>query len=455
MEYGSSSQYKKMTEKPVAKTLLTLSIPTVISMLITTVYNMTDTFFVSSLGSEACAAVGILFPAAALLQAVGFTLGTGAGSMISRMLGKKDTENAGVAATAALTVSVLFGIAAALLGVIFRVPLMRFFGARDNVALLAGVYALPVFLSAPQASASFVLNNILRGEGRTFLAMSGLAVGGITNIILDPLLINAAGLGIAGAAWATFIGQTVGLAVLLIPFISKKTASRLKPKQVFSSLKDISAIIKNGSPSFFRQGFAAVSAGLLNRAASDFGADAVSAVSVSGKLFMMAFGIVLGFGQGYQPLVGYNFTAGKKERILSAGRWMLVYSQTAAVLTGAVGFFLSKNLIAVFLDEPTVINIGSAMLRFGAAGLLFVPPGILVNMAYQAIGKPFISSLLASLRQGIFFIPLILLLPKLWGIIGIEAAQSISDALNFAAAIPFLIKFNSIIKNSGTQTRTG
>lgn len=436
-----------MTETPIPKLICSLSVPTIISMLVTAFYNMADTFFVSKLGTSASGAVGVVFSIMAIIQAVGFTIGMGSGAWISRLLGKKDKGTASEVASTGLFIGIVIGCILTVIGLIFLSPLMKILGATDTVLPYAKDYARYILFGSPVMITTFVLNNVLRSEGKARYAMIGITTGGLLNVALDPLFIFTFGLETAGAAIATLISQCIGVILLFIPFILKKTDTKLgiKKVKVFSLTPLI--ILKNGLSSLCRQGLASVSSILLNNAAAVYGDPALSAMSIVGKIFMMLFSVILGFGQGYQPVCGYNYSSKHYDRVKKAALFMLLVSHISVILLGGTAAIFAPNIIKLFInDDLEVIKIGTAALIAQSIALQFIPLGVLCNMTFQSIGKSWTASILSSLRQGVFFIPLILFLPKWLDIFGVEIAQAVADVLNFFVAIPFFILFLKELK---------
>ena len=275
---AGDAQYRKMTQTPIPRLVATLAVPTIISMLVTAVYNMADTFFVAQLGTSAAGAVGIVFSLMAVIQAIGFMLGMGAGNLVSRYLGAKEQRQADCAASTAFFTALAFGLGITVLGTLFLDPLMRVLGATPTILPYARDYARYILFGAPVMCASFVLNNILRGEGKAMLAMVGIGLGGVLNIGLDPLFIYTFGLGIAGAAIATLLSQCVSFAILLACFLRRKSAVRLHIGQVSRKAEVYARIIKTGMPSFCRQSLASVATVLLNVNAAVYGDAAVAGV---------------------------------------------------------------------------------------------------------------------------------------------------------------------------------
>ena len=453
-------QHRRMTTTPVPKLVIRLGIPTTVSMLITSVYNMADTFFVSQLGTSASGAVGVVFSLMAVFQAVGFTLGMGSGSLVSRRLGAKDAQAANTYAASAFYASLALGGLILLFGSVFIHPVMRLLGATETILPYAVGYGRYIIFGAPVICASFVLNNILRAEGKSALAMIGLCAGGVLNLALDPLLIFKAGMGTSGAAVATLISQCVSFSLLLFMFLSRRSITRLHPRYISRSLKAYGEIVRNGLPSFCRQGLASISTVLLNRQAASYGAAegmarfadaaaaaafgdaAVASMSIVSKVFMFMLCVALGVGQGFMPVAGYNYGAKQYDRVRQAYRFTVLLSFVLMSALAAVIFAFSPQIVALFRrDDPTVIEIGALAMRMQCVAMPLQTLIVPTNMIHQALGKSWTSTFLSACRQGIYFIPLILLLPTVIGLTGVQVTQSAADMLTFLTSIPFAIRF--------------
>ncbi|MBQ7547529.1 MAG: MATE family efflux transporter [Clostridia bacterium] len=457
---NQEKQHQKMTTTPVPRLVVQLGIPTTISMLITSVYNMADTYFVSQLGTSASGAVGVVFSLMAVFQAVGFTLGMGSGSLISRRLGEKNKDAADRSAASAFYLSLAFGVCITALGSVLIRPLMHLLGATDTILPYAVDYGRYIIIGAPIICASFVLNNILRAEGKSALAMIGLCTGGVLNLGFDPLLIFKAGLGTAGAAIATLISQCVSFLLLLSMFLTHRSGISLHPKHIERSVRLYLEIIRCGLPSFCRQGLASISTVLLNRqaahygmaegmarfadaaAARAFGDAAVASMSIVSKVFMFMLCVALGIGQGFMPVAGYNYGAKEYGRVRKAYRFTVLLSFVLMSGLAAVIFALSPQLVSLFRrDDPAVIEIGALAMRLQCVAMPLQTVIVPTNMIHQALGRSWESTLLSACRQGIFFIPLILLLPLATGLLGVQVTQAAADVLTFAVSIPFALRF--------------
>jgi putative MATE family efflux protein len=445
----NDTQYQKMLSAPVPKLVISLAVPTMVSMLVTSIYNVADAYFVSKLGTYASGAVGIVFSLMAMIQAIGFTVGMGAGSAISRLLGKRETDKAQKIASSAFALSILSGGAFCIFGVFFLEKLMVWLGATESILPYAKEYARYILYVAPVMTASFVLNNLLRAEGKTKLSMIGILGGSILNIALDPLFIFAFGFGIQGAAAATAVSQCVGFVILLFFFIRKKTILRLSFKNLSADVSLYREFIANGMPSFFRQGLASVSSIALNRVAAGYSDAAVAAMSIVGKVFLMVYCVLIGFGQGYQPAAGYNYGAKEYGRVRQAYRFLMVAGTVGMTCIGAALFWAAPLLLKQFIPEDEkVIEIGIQALRMQCVVMPLLTLGIACNMTFQAVGQSVKATVLASLRQGIFFLPFIWVLPRLFGIYGMEAAQPAADAATFLVCVPVIWKFIKDLKKA-------
>ena len=446
-----NQQYEKMTQTPIGKLIATLSVPTIISMLVTSVYNMADTFFVSKLGTSASGAVGIVFSVMAIIQAVGFTFGMGSGSWISRLLGAKEEEKATEVAATGFYSAIFLGILMSILGEWKIDELMRILGASETILPFARDYARYILLAAPIMASSFVLNNILRSEGHAKFAMIGITTGGILNIVLDPIFIFTFQMGIRGAALATALSQLISFLILLSYFVMHKTTTKLGMHRLSKNAGTYFHVVKNGMPSFSRQGLASIASILLNKQAAIYGDAAVAAMAIVSKIFMMIFSVMIGFGQGYQPVVGFNYGAGIIERVKKAIKFTLKVG-VIGMGTAAVGLFvLAPNLMGLFIsDDPAVLEIGTMALRAQAVSMPLIPIGTVANMTFQSVGKSWRATIMSAMRQGIFFIPLIFVLPGVFQLWGVVTTQAVSDVLTAFACTPFLISF---YKNIGNEIK--
>ncbi len=439
---SSEQQYRKMTETPVRKLVLKLAGPTILSMLITSIYNLADTYFVGQLNSNsASGAVGVVASLMNIIQAMGFMLGHGAGSMISRKLGAHDTEGAVRLASTSFFTGIALGLLLMTGGLICLEDFMYLLGSTDTILPHACGYATYILLGAPVMISSIVMNNILRYEGKAFFSMCGLVSGGILNMLLDPLFIFVFKMGTAGAGAATAISQCVSFSILLSAYLRGKTVSRFVLSRYTRDLKEFFTILATGFPSFVRQGIASIASMLLNNTAKGWGDEAVAAMSIVSRIFMLIMSVGIGIGQGFQPVSAFNYGAKKYKRVKDACLFTAGFSFLCMAAVSLVLWFVSPALIRAFRDDPAVAAIAIPAFRFQDIALLCQPVMLSTNMLLQSVGRSGKASFLALCRQGIFFIPLILILPRTLGILGLELCQPISDLCSFLVSLPFLISF--------------
>lgn len=428
-------KYRQMIETPVNRLIPRLAVPTIISMLVTSIYNMADTFFVSQLSTSASGAVGVMFSAMSMIQAIGFTLGMGSGNHISRSLGNRDEERAGVFAATAFYTAAIIGVGILAVGTLFSRQLVFFLGATETIAPYAQDYARYILIGAPFMMTSFVMNNILRSQGNAVFAMVGITVGGILNMILDPLLIFGLDLGISGAAIATMVSQIISFCILLYQCNARPDCIKIQLSKFRPSGKVYGEILHAGLPSFCRQGLASAAAVILNFAAGPYGDAAIAAMSIVTRFMMFINSSLIGFGQGFQPVCGFNFGAERYDRVLEAFWFCVKVAVIMLTVFGIVSFGISRPIVTAFRREDLqVIEIGTLALRLQLLTMPFQAWVIMVNMLTQSIGYGFRASLVAMGRQGLFLIPALLIFPKLFGILGLQMAQPIADMLTFVLA---------------------
>lgn len=450
----AEEQYNKMTKTPVSKLITKLAVPTVISMLVTSIYNMADTFFVSQINTQASAAVGVVFPIMAIIQAFGFTLGMGSGSLVSVRLGQKRNSEANIIASTAFFSSVFLGAIVTLFGNIFSGHLLSFIGASESVLPYAQDYARYIFWGAPFICASFVLNNDLRSEGKAFLSMIALTFGGVLNIFLDPLFIYVLKFGISGAAVATLISQSVSFLILLSFYLRKKTVIKISIKNINLKKNVLWKIICTGIPSLSRQGLASIASILLNTSAAAYGDAAIAAMSIAGKILMFVASVMIGIGQGFSPVSGYNYGAKRYDRVKKS-YWFMVLSGSSLMTVFAILIFVfAQKILGAFINDESAIEIGVVALRWQVAFMPFHPLIVGTNMLMQSTGHIKSATFLSMNRQGVFFIPAILILPQILGLTGVEISQFAADVFSSTAAIPFLIWFFKKLNRLEKETVT-
>lgn len=441
MKDHDRSQYEKMTQTPILPLLIRLSIPTIISMLITNVYNLADTAFVGQLGNSASGAVGVVFGFMSIIQAVGFMFGQGSGSIISRSLGNQDADNASTTASTGFFSTLLFGAVITVCGFLFLDPLVKILGSTDTIAPYAKTYISYILAAAPLMTATFFLNNVLRYEGKAMLGMIGLMTGAVLNIGGDAILMFGFNMGIAGAGLSTAVSQTVSFLILLSMFFRGKTQSKISVRNISLSFILIFNIMSTGFPSLLRQGLNSVTTMLLNSQSSVYGDEAVAAMSIVARIAFFVTSVALGIGQGFQPISGFNYGAKKYNRLRQAYRLTLALSEGVMIFAAAAVLIYSNDLIAIFRNDETVIEIGTRALQLQCIAIIFLPLGMVTEMLFQSTGKQIGAAILSSLRSGLFFIPALLILPRFRGLYGIEEAQPAAFVLAFIPALFFMLSF--------------
>lgn len=441
MESVEEQQYKKMTETPVGQLIVKMGIPTTISMLITNIYNMADTYFVSQISVTASGATGIVFALMAILQAFGFMFGHGAGSNISRMLGARKVERAKVYTSTSVFLSLFVGLVIGIFGLMFLEPFMRFLGSTDTILNDAKTYGLFILIAAPAFTVGCVLNNILRYEGKATFAMIGLTTGGILNMILDPIFIFYLHMDIAGAGLSTAISQYLSTLILLSPFLQGKTVTKIHYHYITKEFYDVKNIVMTGMPSLMRQGLNSVSTTILNVQASIYGDAAIAAMSIVGRIGNLLFSFALGIAQGFQPVCAYNYGAKQFQRVKKATRFTMIFGMSVLIVLCAICYMNAAMIIQLFRNEQEIVTIGTNALHWLCLLLFALPISAVGSMLFQSIGKSGRALLLACCQSGLIFIPLVSTLPHFIGITGIEVALPISYFFAGILTIPLVVQF--------------
>lgn len=439
MQPRHRDNYEFLTQAPVSRVILTMAVPTIVSMLVTCFYVIVDTYFVGQLNTQSTAAVGIVFPLMSLIQAIGSFFGHGSGAYMSRELGARRTDNASSMATTGLVYALLTGILIAVVALLFLRPLSLVLGSTATSLPFTEQYMAIILLGAPFQIASFTLNSQLRMQGNARYAMWGIISGALLNVVLDPILIFACNLGLRGAALATVIGQIVSVAILLaMCHFRATTGVRLRPRFLSMHWHYAREIVYGGSPSLSRQGLASISVILLNVAAAGYGDAAVAAMSIVSRVTMFVMAVIVGLGQGFQPFCGYCYGAALYNR-LRHGFWFTVRVGFIFLLFfSAVFFCFAEQTIAVFRDDAIVIAVGSTALRWHLAVYPLNAYIMAGNMMLQTTRRPLRANVLSSARKGLVFIPFILILPHLFGLMGIAMCQAVCDVVTFIIAIPIV-----------------
>ena len=441
-----------MTETPVPRLVLRLAVPSMVSMVVTALYNVVDAAFVGHLSTEATAGIGISFAYMTFIQAVGFFFGHGSGNHISRALGARQIDDAETMAAVGFFTPLILGLVATAVGLLFLPQLAVLLGATPDVVPYACSYLRYILIATPFMMSALVLNNQLRLQGNARFGMIGIVSGAVLNIVLDPLFIFVLDLGVAGASIATAVSQMFAWGLLLWGTTRDESVhirlAKFKPS--FVCYKEI---VAGGLASLFRQAFNCVSVIMLNFAASKYApagqaASSIAAFAIVSRTTMFAFSLILGFTQGFQPVCGFNYGAHKYGRVRQS--YLFAFSVSAAMLTllSALGFIFAPQIIAVFRDEdPALLAIGTAALRWQCVVFPLCTLSTSTNMLFQNIRMTFPATLLAIGRQGLFFVPAILVLPRIFGLQGVEMTQAVADVCTFFLSLPFAVWINRKLKS--------
>lgn len=438
----SDAQHQRMMHTPVPKLVTSMAIPATVGILITVIYNTADTYFVSQINKSASAAVGAVYAIMSIIQAVGFGLGMGAGSLISRKLGAKENKAAYVYASSAFAAAAVFGVLLMVAGLLTLEPFLRLLGCTETMMPYAIPYAKYILWAAPINCATFVLNITLRSEGHTKFATASVSAGGILNVILDPILIFNMDLGTGGAALATMISQVLSFCILLSFFLSGRSIVKLRPRYVSRQFRDYQMIVTTGLPTICRQGLGSLAAAVLNIQAIGYGGDAAgAAITISNKVYILVRNLCMGIGQGFQPVAGYNYGAGNKRRAWNAFMFSVKTGTVLCVVCAVIAAVFAEPIMWWFCDDAEVARIGVQTIYMVSAVMPFLAFSTYVNQLFQCLGFKGQATFLASCRQGVFFIPAVLLLPLLFDCLGVQAAQPAADLCTFFVCIPFAVLF--------------
>ncbi|MBT1181904.1 MATE family efflux transporter [Bifidobacterium sp. CP2] len=433
----ADAKYHEMTEKPVKPLILRLCIPAVVSNLVTTAYNLTDTFFIGQLGTSQSGAIGIAFSIMTILQALGFFFGNGAGNSMSRELGKRNNDRASRLLAIGFAGAVLSGLIVAVVCLSMLHPLVVALGSTVTIAPYAVTYLTPILVAAPCVCGSFALNGLLRYQGQSAFGMVGLVSGALLNFLLAPLFIFVLHMGIFGAGLATGICQTVSFIILTVMSarfgVLKLSLRNCRPDPLL--LREIAG---GGLPSLVRQGAGSIATTCVNIAANPFGDAAIAGMAIVMRIMLGANSVIIGLGQGFQPVCGYNYGAGRFARVREAFWFCVKLSTCVLLVLGVVIWVAAPQLVEVFRSDPAVVAVGVAALHFECVTVVLNGVNMMGNMISQTLGQTGIASFLAVCRTGLYLAPIVLILPHFLGVTGVEAAQSVADILTFATTIPFM-----------------
>ncbi len=431
-------KYREMTEKPVGPLILSMAWPSILSNLVTVVYNLADTYFVGHLGTSASGAIGIAFVAMTAIQAVGFYFGQGTGNAISRHLGAKDHEAACVMASTGIVCTFSAGILIALLGNIFLEPICLLAGATPTILPYAKTFIGIILCGAPWMCSSLMLNMQLRFEGESLFSMLAIMTGAILNTVLSPILIFVAGLGIAGSALANIICQFISFSLLVFE-MQHIGLTPLHRRYVRFSGALVREINRGGVPSFVRQCMLGVATTLLNNAAAPFGDAAVAAMAVVQRITSVGNYVQIGIGQGYQPVLGYNIGARHFDRVRKGYFFSLKAASISVLAIGVVTCIFAPQLIAFFRDDPEVVAVGTLTLRLSSFSIVLTGASMITNFMLQTSGHMWGATIVGACRLGLVLGPVVVILSHALGLLGLQIAQPVSDVITALVTIPMAV----------------
>lgn len=446
-EEKQQKHFDRMTKEPVSKLLVQLSIPTIISMMITNLYNIADTAFVGTLGTSESGATGVVFGYMSILQALAFMCGQGAGSIMARKLGEKNTEEATMYTSTGFYLSFSLGLVAALLSLVFLTPLVTLLGSTETIAPYSRIYILCIMIAAPFFTSSYTMNNLLRYESKASLGTIGMMTGAVLNLFMDALFMFVFKFGIAGAGLATAISQIVSFFILLYMLSSGKTQTTISIKKVARRGRVYWDIISTGFPSLLRQGLNSMATMFLNSSAKVYGDAAVAAMSIVSRISFFPTALAIGIGQGFQPISSFNFGAGYKDRVRKAFIYALTGSAVILAVIAVPMFIFAGPLVKILRNDPQVIEIGIRALRLMCFAQILVSLSMMVEMGFQSTGARLLASISSCLRSGLVFIPVLFILRSVRGLEGIEEAQPLSFVISFIVAIWLCRKYLQRLKN--------
>lgn len=428
-----------MLSEPLPRVITRMAVPSIVSFLITSIYNLADTYFVSSLGTNATAAVSVNASLDQIIMMAGSMLAVGAASYISRLLGARKTEKANSVLSTAFILAVGFGLLVTLAGSVFMTPMVRLLGATETCEQYAVDYATYVVLVAPFMAASFVMNQCLRAEGSAMLSMIGMGFGGVLNCVLDPIFIFTLDLGVAGASMATAISKLVSFSILIFPYLTHRSTLRISPRAFRCGDSILYQIVTVGSSSMFRSGLAVVSAIVLNNIAGSISDSVLAGIGVSTKIMMFPFGIILGFGTGFQPVAGFNWGARRYDRVMESYRFAARTAIAGAAVMGALLALFAGPLIALFAtSDLSMREVGALCIRLQCLALPVHSWVAVVNMLCAGLGNAKGALLLSTSRQGTCFLPIVYPMAYLWGAVGVASVQAAADLLSLLLALPLI-----------------
>lgn len=448
-----NKERENLIEKPIPGLVMGMAVPSVIMQIITLIYNTVDTYFISQIDKSAAAAVGTVFAIQAIIQAVGFGFGMGVSSLCSRKLGEGRDDEANMYASSGIFGAFLVALLITFLGFLFMNPILRLIGCTDTMLEYGRGYAMVILAFAPIVCASHSVFNLIKAEGHIRYSMYGNIIGAVVNVILDPVFIFTLGMGTAGAALATTISQLISLGTLVIIMLKGKTIIKPAIRHISRDISVYIQVITTGLPTVFRQGLGSIATAALCKQGSHYGDAAVAAVTIANKCYMLVRNIVLGMGQGAQPVAGYNYGAGEFRRARRTYDFAMLVGTGICVSASIILYFFAPDVMWWFCKDEEVFKIGVPALRFACFVMPAMSFSTLTNQEYQSYGLKKQATFLASCRQGICFLPVIFILPHFIGVTGVEMAQPLADLFTFIISIPFyFVLINTLEKKEKAKT---
>ena len=430
-----------MLNDPISRVIPKMAIPTIVAFLINSIYSLADTYFVASIGTEATAAVSVNSSLDQLIMMAGSLLAIGANSYIARLLGEGKDKKASTVLSSAFFIAFGLGLALTLIGITFMTPMVRLLGATPTCEQYAIEYATYVLLAAPFMASSFVMNQCLRSEGSATLSMIGMGFGGILNCVLDPIFIFGLDMGVSGASLATAISKVVSFAILIFPYITKRSLLHLSIRNCRPTANILMQIVTVGSSSMFRSLLAVVAGIMLNDLAGNISDSVLAGIGVTTKIMMFPFSIILGFGSGFQPVAGFNWGAKRYDRVRESYRFSAIVALVGAGIMALVTAIFANPIITAFAGtDPQMQEIGALSIRLQCLALPVHAWVAVVNMFCVGLGNARGAFILATARQGTCFIPILYPMAYLMGAYGVASAQAVADVLTLVLAVPIMIK---------------
>ena len=438
-----------MLNEPIRRVIPKMAVPTIVAFLINSIYSLADTYFVSSLGTNATAAVSVNASLDQLIMMTGSMLAIGANSYIARLLGQGEDKKASQVLSTAFFLAAGLGFLLLIFGSIFMTPMVRLLGATPTCEQYSIDYATYILLAAPLMASSFVMNQCLRSEGSAMFSMFGMGIGGVLNCLLDPVFIFGLDMGVAGASLATAISKLVSFAVLIFPYVTRRSLLHLSVKNFHFSFDIISKIVSVGSSSMFRSGLAVVAGILLNDLAGNYSDSVLAGIGVTTKVMMFPFSIILGFGTGFQPVAGFNWGAKRYDRVQESYRFSSIVALIGSTVMALALALLADPIIVAFAgSDPEMRELGALCIRLQCIALPVHAWVAVVNMLCAGLGNAVGAFLLATARQGTCMIPILYVMDRYMGAYGVVSVQAVADILSLALAIPMAVYMTRKIKNA-------